>query len=1073
LLPRRSILRRKWVIAALAILVLLCVAALCFPALHGSRSWRRLSRWLHGHPWRHKGVVPINILDELNNDGIAWLRDPRDGNFDLPDYAAHEPGSSLPGEELPAAGATFRIRGAGELKFLFPSSMDGAFNNIACRGQQVGVSYARYRELAFVAASHAGAVEAEVRLLYSDRVETRRVRFPGWLEPPGAEPAPCLTTSSHFYRGTRSKGAERRKSEARLWLRRIPLDEHGELRGVMLPYDERIHVFAVSLVPAPGQGYLRRYSDYVLRAYRRVAKRPPPPRWEIARKAHVLRERLDTARPAIEGAWPRESVWLEVSVEHLEHRLGAFLSDRYFSGSDDLEKAIGEVWEDLTAFERNENPYETKRGNFLAAYRSGLDGTLQPYSLSVPEDYDPSRKYPMIVLLHGHGWYRPFQGHPTFTGPGVFYVAPHGRGSMDYMFVAEEDLLEVICDVTGAYSIDEDRIALSGSSMGGTGCWNYGVKFPYLFAAVAPTCGNSNHYVWEGLWDWGSTSPPGPLKSLPEPFDRVCSFVADALDPYTYAENMLNLPSFCLHGAMDEVVPVGHSRTMVERLGELGCPVTYREDPEAGHGGFRQELYDEQWNWLFRQSRARAPKRIRHRTSRLRYGRAYWLTIRQFREPLSFAEIEADASDGEITIKTRNVGAIAIDWDSSPFAVAGKHAEDVRLRIDGVAVENRTRAKFHVGPDGKWRPGGPEGERPKRAGLEGPVHDVYTTPFMLVYGTPEGDPRAARVLEAEARRFVRDWEVLYTKPCRIKPDSEVTAEDIADYSLVLYGNADQNTVHQRIVDDLPIHLSSRGARVGERRWQGADLGAKFCYPNPLNPKRYVCVFGGTTWRGTYGINNRFGNWFHWGPFDNYGWFDYAIFDERTDSPATMVVVGFFDQNWRLAQRYLFEGDSGLRESSLAVVAPAHLCAPGTGRLYLSDLMPVRVGQHKGNVNSGRSFRGNPLRLGRRTFEKGLGVRAPSRVEYAIDGKYANFQATVGIDLEGEEGTETRLETEFIQFQIWGDGRLLYWSPWLQWDSDPVEVRVPVKGVKRLGLHVEGSSARWHFGSAAWTDAYVE
>ena len=1058
-------------IAALAVLGLLCLAVVWFPALHGGRSWRRLSGWLQGHPWKDKRVVPVNILDELNNDGIAWTQDPRDGNFDHPDYAAHEPGSSLPGDELPAAGAISQIQEAEDLKFLFPSSRDGAFNNIACRGQQVGVSYARYRELALVAASHAGAVEAEVRLMYSDRLETRRVRFPGWLEPPGAEPVPGLTTASHFHRASQSTAVERRESNARLWLCRVPLDEQGELRGVMLPYDERIHVFAVSLIPVPGQDYLRRYSDYVLRAYRRAAKRRPPHRWEIARGTHAVREGLNRARPAIEEAWPREFAWLEMSVEHLEYRLRAFLSGSQFSGEDELGKAIAEVSDALAAFARKENLYEAKRGNFLAAYRSRLDGTLQPYSLSVPEDYDPSRKYPLIILLHGHGWYQPFQGHPTLTGPGVFYVGPHGRGSMDYMFVAEEDLLEVIRDVTGAYSIDEDRIALAGSSMGGTGCWNYGVKFPHLFAAVAPTCGNSNHRVWEERWGWGSTSPPGPLESLPEPFDRVCSLIADALDPYTYAGNMLNLPSFCLHGAMDEVVPVEHSRTMVARLGELGCPVTYREDPEAGHGGFTQALCDEQWNWLFRQTRVRTPTRIRHRASKLKYGRAYWLTIRQFTEPLSFAEIEADARDEELIIRTRNVRAIAIDWNASPFA--GKRAGDVRLRIDGVTVENWMGTELCVGPEGKWRQGEPEGGPRKRPGLEGPVHEVYTTPFMLVYGTPENDPYAAQVLEAEARRFVRDWETLYTKPCRVKPDSEVSASDIADYSLVLYGNAEQNTVYQGIAEDLPIRVDGQEVRVGERTWRGADLGVKFCYPNPRNPERYVCVFGGTTWRGTYGINNRFGNWFHWGPFDNYGWFDYAVFDERTNSPATMVAVGFFDQNWRLAQRYLFEGNSALREQSLAVVGPRHFRVPAPGRLYLSDLRPLRVEQHKGNVNSDRSFRGNPLRLGGRTFEKGLGARATSRVEYAIEGRYERFQATVGIDLEGGEGTELRLRNEFIQFQVWGDGHLLYWSPWLQWDHEPVEVRVSIKGVERLDLRVEGSSARWHFGSADWADAYIE
>src|SRR5207249_4931649 len=41
--------------------------------------------------------------------------------------------------------------------------------------------------------------------------------------------------------------------------------------------------------------------------------------------------------------------------------------------------------------------------------------------------------------------------------------------------------------------------------------------------------------------------------------------------------------------------------------------------------------------------------------------------------------------------------------------------------------------------------------------------------------------------------------------------------------------------------------------------------------------------------------------------------------------------------------------------------------------------------------------GRPLRLGGETFDKGLGMHAPSSVTYALDGKYRWFEATVGVD----------------------------------------------------------------------------
>jgi hypothetical protein len=374
--------------------------------------------------------------------------------------------------------------------------------------------------------------------------------------------------------------------------------------------------------------------------------------------------------------------------------------------------------------------------------------------------------------------------------------------------------------------------------------------------------------------------------------------------------------------------------------------------------------------------------------------------------------------------------------------------------------------------DGRWSPGShPAGLR-KKPWLEGPVQDAFTTPFILVYGTPE-DEISRYIIEAEARRFTEDWELLYNAPCRIKSDRDVTEQELADYSLVLYGNKDQNLVYRRMADQLPLQVDSQGVQIGSERWDGADVGAKFCFPSPLNPDRYVCIFAGATWRGTYGINNRFGNWFHWGPFDNYNWFDFVVFDERTVSPPTVLCTGFFDSQWRMSTRWRYDGNEELRGSVAPRNVPVHLRAPGGGRLYLSDLVPASIRQHKGNVNSDRSFRGNPIRLGGARYDRGLGVRAPSNVEYEIGGRFRRFRAVIGIDLEGGTGTDARLKNEYVQFMVWGDGRRLFASPWLQWNMPPVRIQVPVVGVERLRLEVQSGSARWHLGSAAWADACVE
>ena len=121
----------------------------------------------------------------------------------------------------------------------------------------------------------------------------------------------------------------------------------------------------------------------------------------------------------------------------------------------------------------------------------------------------------------------------------------------------------------------------------------------------------------------------------------------------------------------------------------------------------------------------------------------------------------------------------------------------------------------------------------------------------------------------------------------------------------------------------------------------------------------------------------------------------------------------------------------------------------------------------------RSFEANPLTLGGRAFDRGLGVRAPSIIEFQLDGRYTRFRATVGIDLENElEVTEARERGEYVQFLVFGDGKRLYSSEWRQWDARPVEVDVELEDVKTLRLHVDCSSQRWRVGSADWANARV-
>jgi len=617
--------------------------------------------------------------------------------------------------------------------------------------------------------------------------------------------------------------------------------------------------------------------------------------------------------------------------------------------------------------------------------------------------------------------------------------------------------------------------------MGGTGTWNIGAKYPDIFAGLAPIAGNADSQVWERLWGWA--------KPDNSPIGRARAAVSYAVDPVSHAGNLFNVPVFNIHGSEDRVVPVEHSRSMARRVWELpkGYRFNYREPQGVGHGGFREELLEEQQRWLLEQRRDPLPKKVCLRTMKLRYGKAYWLRFESLEAPLKYATASGEADEaGHISLEVDGATCVSVDVSASPaFAAASLNVEvNGAVAYQGPAPDEGVLTLTRSAGD-QWKAGArPAGIR-KKSRLEGPIEDAFLSPFILVYGSHSQSAFGNMAAKSEADRFAADWERLFGKPCRMKRDTEVTAEDVDRFNLVLYGGPDCNLVTARIMGDLPIWIEGDLVRAGQRTFRGPDIGVKFCCPNPLNPTRYVVVFAGTTWRGLYQIVNRFGNWFHWGPFDNRNWFDYGIFDDRTSSPETFLLFGFFDSDWKIDPDWQWAGYDKVRDAvqprrvpqfANVTDAPPHTkdeAASSRTRLYLSDLLPSLIDQHKGVANSDLSFRGQVLRVGASAQVKGLGVRGPSAVEYDIGGRFDRFEAEVGVDMEGApELSKVRKLNEWIQFEVHGDGKVLYRSNWLQGDSPPCAINVPITGVKKLRLQVNGSWARWHLGSAAWGSARV-
>src|SRR5436190_19877428 len=119
------------------------------------------------------------------------------------------------------------------------------------------------------------------------------------------------------------------------------------------------------------------------------------------------------------------------------------------------------------------------------------------YLLFLPRGYEPSgKRWPLILFLHGAGE----------RGSDIQKVATHGppkkvKNDPDFPFIvvspqcperehwSNDSLLLLLEEVLNKYSVDTNRVYLTGLSMGGYGTWSLALAYPEKFAAIVPICG--------------------------------------------------------------------------------------------------------------------------------------------------------------------------------------------------------------------------------------------------------------------------------------------------------------------------------------------------------------------------------------------------------------------------------------------------------------------------------------------------------------------------------------------------------------------------------------------------------
>ena len=220
-----------------------------------------------------------------------------------------------------------------------------------------------------------------------------------------------------------------------------------------------------------------------------------------------------------------------------------------------------------------------------------------------------------------------------------------------------------------------------------------------------------------------------------------------------------------------------------------------------------------------------------------RSHRDHWAVVHQRENHDQPAELNATMVDGNARITTTNVRQLLIRGEAllspGPLKV-NIDAQDLVINSD---VDELCLQQL----DGSW-------EIAARCDVHGKskarscYQDLFRRPLVLIHGT-RGDEVQNRHSWAKARFDAEYFWSVADGRADVVADTDVTDEMLDGVNVILYGNAETNSLWSRFMVESPIEVGSGGITIGEEEFEGGDLAVIFIRPLPGDPEGLVLAAG--------------------------------------------------------------------------------------------------------------------------------------------------------------------------------------------------------------------------------------